>query len=91
MDYKTAWLSAIDEYNNFGVAAHDAKHQIDKATANLMLGFKVRVDNCQLCFLFNHQDYQNIICWDVTKHVFVPTFNKMVYLMAVKNTTWLNN
>lgn len=47
MDYKTAWLSAIDEYNNFGVAAHDAKHQIDKATANLMLGFKVRVwDQC---------------------------------------------
>ena len=41
MAYREAWLKAIDEYNAYGFAAHDARYRIDKTQAGLMLGFKV--------------------------------------------------
>ena len=45
MDLKAAWNAAVSEFNNFGLAVHDPKHQIDKTTSSLMFGFKVRVSN----------------------------------------------
>ena len=40
-DYKACWLEAIAEFNGFGLAKTNAKHQISPQTAGLLFGFKV--------------------------------------------------
>ena len=40
MDYRCAWLAAINEFNNFGLAVADPKHRIEATLANMMYGLK---------------------------------------------------
>jgi len=40
MDYRCAWLAAINEFNNFGLAVVDPKHRIEPTVANMMFGLK---------------------------------------------------
>ena len=47
-DYKAAFLKAIEEYNNFGVACTQAKLRIDDSLALSLLGFKAgAITTCQ--------------------------------------------
>ena len=40
LDFRGAFLAAVDEYNTYGAAAHSAKWRIDDDTAAQMYGFK---------------------------------------------------
>lgn len=47
-DYKAAFLKAVEEYNNFGVACTQAKLRIDDSLALSLLGFKAgAITTCQ--------------------------------------------
>ena len=41
LEYRTAFLNAIDEFNAYGTAGMTGKHAIDKSTGALMYGLKV--------------------------------------------------
>jgi len=44
LDYRCAYLAAIDEFNSFGANSSEGtgQYRIEKTLANLMFGFKAR-------------------------------------------------
>ena len=50
LDYRCAYLAAIDEFNSFGANSSEGtgQYRIEKTLANLMYGFKARQTRC-LC------------------------------------------